>query len=175
MTARLFIVYTLSMCGLLSACQRAPTALDIDRLTRLTHTDRFTPTQQLAPSPQAWPLGSTVCVLYPYQSREEGRSTGVTSATVERINNALQEQGYQGHEGQWALVVATPERVDISPLLVDRHSNALSPQEATARKLVLPAGLEVTPCAPLALSQVLKHQVADRTYFVFASAKTSAP
>ena len=119
----------------------------------------------------AWPAGTLLCPLAPYQSDLHG-----AAPLAERVNAFLKQQRYQGDEGHWSLVVKPVPAGDagIEQLVFKRGNDDVinDPQLIRRDAQAMPAGFAPQACVSVEQARVLATRArgSRRTLIVFGSA-----
>lgn len=103
----------------------------------------------------AWPTGTLLCPLTPYQSALPGESV-----IAQRINAFLQKRQFKGDEGHWSLVVVKPApagEAGIEQLVFkrDNYDVVTSAQQLSEGAESVPAAFKIKECVDVQAARIL--------------------
>ena len=120
----------------------------------------------------AWPAGTLLCPLAPYQNELHG-----AAPLADRVNAFLKQKRFQGDEGHWSLVVVKPVPAGdagIEQLVFKRGDYDVinDPQLMRRDALAMPAGFAQQACVSVEQARVLATRTpgSGRKVIVFGSA-----
>ena len=122
----------------------------------------------------AWPAGTLLCPLAPYQSELHG-----AAPLADRVNAFLKQKRFQGDEGHWSLIVVKPVPAGdagIEQLVFERGDYDVinDPQRIGRDVEKVPAGFAPQTCVTVEQARVLvtREQRSHRKLIIFGTALT---
>jgi ferredoxin-like protein FixX len=120
----------------------------------------------------AWPSGTLLCPLTPYQSALPG-----ASSTAQRVNAFLEKKRFQGDEGHWSLVVVKPDGIEQLVFKRGKYDVVASSAQLSKAADSVTATFELKECVEVQEARVLatRSGASNRTLLHFGVEKLQHP